>query len=134
MAYAATPTDEYLQVPRKNELLFEETALTGQSREFSTSSIKRGRRISGWRTGVAYAIVLITVVLLINLSFLIWAVASRGPSLGISTLQRGSCETSTKINTWIHLVINILSTGMLGASNYCEHSVSRWRFPGPLTD
>ena len=106
-----------------HELQWALTSLAEKGRHLPMSSNLPDRKLSGWRTGVAYATVLIVVVLLINLSFLIWALCSHGPSLGVSTLHRGTCETSTKLNTWIHLVINILSTGMLGASNYCKHYV-----------
>lgn len=31
----------------------------------------------------------------------------------------GSCATAKKLNLWLHLLINILSTLLLGASNFC---------------
>ena len=78
-----------------------------------------GKRLPGSRVGVICVCCLVFAVLLINVSFLVWAVTTHHISGGIATLQQGSCQTSATLNTWIHLVINLLSTGMLGGSNYC---------------
>ena len=37
----------------------------------------------------------------------------------INTLSRGSCSKMSNINTGVHVVINVLSTLLLGASNLC---------------
>ena len=38
---------------------------------------------------------------------------------GIGTLYKGSCAQTKSLNTWLQLVINMLCTTLLGASNYC---------------
>lgn len=35
-----------------------------------------------------------------------------------------ACAMSKKYSTWLHLVINVLSTLLLGASNYCMQFLS----------
>lgn len=77
------------------------------------------RRFLGWRVGIAAVCCLVFLVLLINIGFLAWASSNRKIQGGIGTLQRGSCKTSERLDTWLHLAINILSTGMLSGSNYC---------------
>lgn len=47
---------------------------------------------------------------------------SRIDSLG--TLHDGSCKKASRLSFWIHLMINILSTTLLGASNYTMQCLS----------
>jgi hypothetical protein len=39
-------------------------------------------------------------------------------------LFQGNCKTTNALDTLIHLVINILSTSLLGASNYCMQGLN----------
>lgn len=70
------------------------------------------------------------MVLVVNLSFLIWTASTHNVSGGIAVLHRGSCTTSAKLDTWFHLGINVLSTALLGGSNYCKFFIDdqakRW--------
>ena len=64
-------------------------------------------------------------VLLTNI--IVLAVASTSyphQQAGIVTLQVGSCEKARQAGRWIHLAINILSTALLGASNYAMQVLS----------
>ena len=79
----------------------------------------KDRRLFGWRAGVTAVTALVTSCLLVNVAFLIWAQTSSRVVDGIATLQEGNCKQSANLNTGIHLVINLLSTGMLSGSNYC---------------
>jgi hypothetical protein len=54
---------------------------------------------------------------LINLVWLIWASQHYGSKGGYGILQQGDCEVSKHLNLWLHLVINILSTGLLLGSS-----------------
>lgn len=65
-----------------------------------------------------------SVVFVINLVFTVWAVKTSGPFNGTITLQAGSCETTKKLTVGLHLLINILSTLLLGASNYSMQCLS----------
>ena len=60
------------------------------------------------------------IIFLINFSFTIVFKAKWGSnSTEISAFYTGACSQSERISTRIHLVINILSTLLLGASNMC---------------
>ena len=37
----------------------------------------------------------------------------------IGTIYQGHCDKVKKLNLWLHLLINVLSTVLLGTSNYC---------------
>ena len=43
---------------------------------------------------------------------------------GIGTIQLGSCQKTKNVSLWLHLLINILSTALLSASNYCMQCLS----------
>ncbi|KAL8991876.1 MAG: hypothetical protein Q9169_007572 [Polycauliona sp. 2 TL-2023] len=64
------------------------------------------------------------LVFLINLIVTIWAAAHYGIENGIGTIYDGSCPSTKKISLWSHLAINVLSTAMLSASNYCMQCLS----------
>ncbi|KAK6085055.1 hypothetical protein SCUP515_00873 [Seiridium cupressi] len=80
----------------------------------------------GWRTGIAFCIVLSTGVLALNVVLATISHFNETRSLsglpvkdGLSTLYQGDCETTKTISLITHFIINILSTILLGASNYC---------------
>lgn len=86
------------------------------------------KRLSGWRRGVIYCALSALGVLLINLVLLVWASARYGVEDGFGLLHAGSCDRARTISTTLHLLINILSTVLLGASNYtmqCLNSPTR---------
>ncbi|KAH6889399.1 hypothetical protein B0T10DRAFT_606713 [Thelonectria olida] len=62
---------------------------------------------------------LIGLILLTNLSLTIFAIARYGSEKGVGLIYEGDCQTVKDLDQWIHLLINLLGTGMLGASNYC---------------
>ena len=64
------------------------------------------------------------VVLLINVILTIWAVSGSGVQNGFGTLQDGSCKRTATLTFWMHLAINVLSTLLLGASNYSMQCLS----------
>lgn len=68
--------------------------------------------------------VIAALVLVMNLIFTIWAVSNSGVKDGLGTLQDGSCKRTTTLTFWIHLAINVLSTLLLGASNYSMQCLS----------
>lgn len=49
----------------------------------------------------------------------IYASVTAGVTGGIDTLQHGDCFLTKKLSMWLHVAINMLSTMLLGASNYC---------------
>ena len=74
--------------------------------------------------GVALCAFAAGTVLLINLVVTIWGVAEFGVHGTLVTIQDGDCSKSKKLSLWLHLAINILSTLLLGASNYCMQCLS----------
>ncbi|KAF7521935.1 hypothetical protein G7054_g12302 [Neopestalotiopsis clavispora] len=64
-------------------------------------------------------IIIASTIFLVNLG-LTSAAVSRFPSQnGVGLIYSGDCDTVAKLDQWIHLLINVLSTGLLSASNYC---------------
>ena len=64
------------------------------------------------------------IVLFENIGLTIGASVRYGLSNGITTIQEGKCQETKHLGLWIHLVINILNTILLAASNYCMHVLS----------
>lgn len=80
--------------------------------------------MTGWRGGVVSCAFTAGTVLIINSSFLIWGLVKRDASSGFGTIFEGSCTKEKSLTLWIHLAINILSTVLLSASNYCMQVLS----------
>ena len=74
---------------------------------------------SGWRVGALLCCITATMILLTNIIALIWTTSNSRMENGIGTLYKGSCARAKSLNSWLQLVINILCTVLLGASNYC---------------
>lgn len=84
----------------------------------------RLRKLEGYHFGVLCCAVVAAVVLIINLILTVWAVSNSGVQNGLGTLQDGSCKRTATLTFWIHLAINVLSTLLLGASNYSMQCLS----------
>lgn len=86
-----------------------------------TRSIRRYRiQLQGWRFGVAVAAFSASAVLVINL-FLAITVAARfndDIGSGIATIYSGDCNVVDNMTTFMHVVINVLSSMLLSASSY----------------
>lgn len=72
----------------------------------------------GWQFGAALCAAVVAAGLIINLVVTIWAATSFGLSGGIGTIHVGPCSSIKRTGLWLHIGINLLSTMMLGASNY----------------
>jgi hypothetical protein len=67
-------------------------------------------------------------VLIVNFVSMIWAIAKDRLDTGYGVLYDGNCGKAQDISTALHVLINILSTILLSASNYtmqCLHSPTR---------
>jgi len=82
------------------------------------------RTLTGWRKGVVAAAVTASTVLLINFCITIWASTRQGTSDGIGVLYDGLCTDSRFLNSGLHVIINALSTLLLGASSYTMQCLS----------
>ena len=78
----------------------------------------RLKKLQGYHFGVLLCAGVTAVVFIINVILTTWAVASSGIQDGVGTLQDGSCAKTKRLTFWTHLAINVLSTLLLGASNY----------------
>ena len=85
---------------------------------------RRLRKLQGYHFGVLWCAGVAALVLIINLILTIWAIAKTGIQDGLGTLYDGSCKRTTSLTFWIHLAINVLSTLLLGASNYSMQCLS----------
>ena len=74
--------------------------------------------------GVALCAFTAGTVLVINIIVTIWGSAKFGVHGSLVTIQDGNCSKSKDLSLWLHLAINILSTLLLGASNYCMQCLS----------
>lgn len=96
------------------------TARTATSR----SNREKRKKLQGWRFGVAASTATATVVLTINVVVTIVACAKVGLIGGIGTAYDGNCGTVNTWALWLHIVINVLSSILLSASNYTMQCVT----------
>ena len=82
------------------------------------------RKVNGYHFGVMCCAWTSAVVLVINLTVTIWSVKKFGIVDGLGTFQTGDCGSTSRIGFWLHLIINGLSTLLLGASNYSMQCLS----------
>ncbi|KAF2650724.1 hypothetical protein K491DRAFT_720511 [Lophiostoma macrostomum CBS 122681] len=77
------------------------------------------RRFSGWRGGVIACISATSLVLFINIILAIVAGTAGHPTDGFATVYNGSCEKTPALFEGLQFIVNLFSTVLLGASNYC---------------
>ncbi|KAH8671863.1 hypothetical protein BGZ60DRAFT_406070 [Tricladium varicosporioides] len=79
---------------------------------------------SGWRGGALAAAITACIVLLINITFTIWAAVKSRSGVNIGSIYEGDCNVVQKADSWIHIAINVMGTLLLGASNYSMQCLS----------
>ena len=90
-----------------------ETSVEGRS------SLKKRDYLHGWRMGITLCAATSGTVLMINLVLTAWALSKYGLTKeGVGIIQEGSCTKTAHLSLWLHLIINLLSTLLLSASNY----------------
>ncbi|KAK1961406.1 hypothetical protein LY78DRAFT_617769, partial [Colletotrichum sublineola] len=62
---------------------------------------------------------IISTILITNLAVTIFAYSNYGSKNGVGLIYHGDCSTVRQLDQWLHLLINLLGTGMLSASNFC---------------
>lgn len=72
----------------------------------------------GWKRGAGLCFIVVAAVLILNVVITAWAAISFGLSGGIGTIHRDDCARIKSTGLWLHIAINVLSTMLLGASNY----------------
>jgi len=81
-----------------------------------------GSRFTGWRFGVLNFAILASVVFLINFVAMVSGLAATSGAKGV--FFDGDCDHVKRLNTGLHLGINILSTILLAGSNYTMQCLS----------
>jgi hypothetical protein len=79
-----------------------------------TSRIWKSRR----SRALMLQIFLIGTILIANLALTVYAVGQYGSQDGVGVIYEGDCTTVGNLDQWLHLLINLLGTCMLSASNY----------------
>jgi hypothetical protein len=79
-------------------------------------------RFSGWRFGVLNFAIWTLIVGSFNLAITIWGSIASKENQGL--LDAGDCDRIKRVNTGIHLLINVFSTVLLSGSNYCMQCLS----------
>ncbi|KAF2649839.1 hypothetical protein K491DRAFT_167900 [Lophiostoma macrostomum CBS 122681] len=77
----------------------------------------------GWRGGIAGFTILASIVLILNISALIWT-ATHLDDGNYATLTVGSYKSISNLSGRIHFGMNILSMALLAGSNYCMQCLS----------
>lgn len=118
-------TVELVSIPRKQE----SPKTNGLKNEKNTgkgtitSSKRLNKKLGGirnWKISLVSGAIASVIVLFFNLGFVLWAIShyeledagSRG------TLYFGHCDKARKLSVGFHLIINVLATALLSASNY----------------
>ena len=92
-----------------------------------TFRLWKERHLTGWKFGVTAGAFAATLVFLVNFVVTIYVVSRNDGQIqvdGRALFYEGSCNTSRKVNIGLHVVINLLSTALLGGSNYCMQCLS----------
>ena len=114
----------YTEVPNDPSCLIDQQQHLPKTRKTSW----KHRYAQGWRFGILTGSLLATTVLIINtIATILVATNHWGSREGDSyqgTLYEGDCDETRKLNVGLHLAINILSTLLLGASNYAMQCLS----------
>lgn len=87
------------------------------------ATIKRYKYcLSGWRFGVLDFAIWASIVFVINLIVTAWGVATREENDRV--LSQGNCGRIKKLNSGLHILINMFGTILLSGSSYCMQCMS----------
>ena len=82
------------------------------------------QKTEGYHFGIRFCAVTTAIVFLINCIVTVWAAMKYKIQGGLGTIQEGSCNQTKHLAMWLHLAINVLSTFLLGCSNYTMQCLS----------
>ena len=82
------------------------------------------RKINSPRSALLSCAWIAATTMIINVAVTVWASSVYGIERGLGTLYRGDCKRVESFVFWIHLGINLLSTLLVGASNYSMQCLS----------
>lgn len=108
---------------------FAASTISRSSTSLSTKRLLGVDLRASWKQGQAWVskrsrslvaqIVLVSAVLIVNLSLTIYANFEYPSVEAVGVIYKGDCNTVRKLNLWLHFLISVLSTLMLSASNFC---------------
>ena len=78
----------------------------------------------GYHFVVVCSALITGIVFLINFISTLVIAQKNGILHGLVILQSGDCKKTKHMSLWLHLLINLLGTLLLGASNYCMQCLS----------
>ena len=84
----------------------------------------KSQEIQGYHFGILCCAVISTVVFVINLTLTLWGYKHYGVTGGLGTIRVGNCNATKGLAIKLHLTINVLSSLLLGASNYTMQCLS----------
>lgn len=100
---------------------------TTLSKQRQWPDVLRRQSFRGWRGGILIGLIITVTTLTINVIGISIMAGTRSRSSsdnGASILLDGNCDTVQKVDIALHLVINVLSTCLLSASNYAMQCLS----------
>ena len=97
---------------------------TSNSQDIDNGSRRGRKHFQGWRMGATLSAAGAAIILLLNIILTIVASARNPGHGGLANIQEGNCSQSDRLDFWLHLLINALSTILLAASNYCMQCLS----------
>ena len=77
------------------------------------------KKLSHGRTALFIQIVISTIALIFKISVMIYAAAKYGMFNGFGYTYKGDCSLVREYNILVHVGISVVSTLLLGSSNYC---------------
>lgn len=77
------------------------------------------KRFVGWRAGAYSAASIALASLIINIAAAIWLKKHPNAKSNLVEVYNGDCKMAANMDIWVHLLINAVSTLLLGGSNYC---------------
>lgn len=85
----------------------------------SETSVRNDRRYPKWRKGTLIAAGLAFITFVVNISLLFYDISHKHRAV-----YSGSCAKVRKISLWLHLLLNVCSSLLLGGSNYVMQILS----------
>ncbi len=80
--------------------------------------------IASWGAGLIRSALTAGVALAVNIAIYVWIYRKFDVNRGSGVLLRSSCGVVHRADSIIHLALNVISTLILGASNYCMQGLT----------
>jgi hypothetical protein len=117
------PIDSDVQLSNLNSATEYVREFDVESKPLPTASSWKDVRIrEGWRFGASLGFLTCFFVVILNIILTVWGSLRSENNNG--HIFQGSCTAAKHYNMGLHVVINVLSTLMLGASNYSMQCLS----------